>query len=42
MSKGLALPKPERFGLASFAELLPAREPIIGEALARLRAFGTV
>jgi hypothetical protein len=32
MSKDLALPSPERFGLSSFAELLPAREPIIGEA----------
>lgn len=31
MSKDLALPSPERFGLSSFAELLPAREPIIGE-----------
>jgi hypothetical protein len=39
MSKGLALPNPERFGLASFAELLPARDPIIGEAPSSFAGF---
>jgi len=32
MSKDLQIPSAERFGLASFAELLPRRDPIIGEA----------
>jgi hypothetical protein len=31
MSKDLTPPSPERFGLASFADLLPARDPIFGE-----------
>jgi hypothetical protein len=31
MSKKLALQNPQRFGLATFADLLPARDPIIGE-----------
>jgi hypothetical protein len=39
MSKDLALPNPERFGLSSFAELLPAREPIIGEAPSSFAGF---
>lgn len=39
MSKDLALPNPERFGMASFAELLPAREPIIGEAPSSFAGF---
>jgi hypothetical protein len=39
MSKDLALPSPARFGLASFAELLPAREPIIGEAPSSFAGF---
>ena len=31
MSKKLTLPDPGRFNLASFAEILPQRDPIIGE-----------
>lgn len=31
MSKDLSTPNPERFGLGSFSELLPARDPIIVE-----------
>lgn len=31
MSNDLSPPIPERFGLSSFSELLPARDPIIGE-----------
>ena len=37
----LAVPDPHAFGLSSFAELLPARDPIIGEvpgAFARFHA----
>jgi hypothetical protein len=39
MSKDLALPNPERFGLGSFAELLPPREAIIGEAPGSFAGF---
>ncbi|PJK28362.1 hypothetical protein CVT23_17415 [Minwuia thermotolerans] len=31
MSKKVSLPNPQRFNLTSFAEILPARDPIIGE-----------
>lgn len=31
MSNDLSPPSPERFGLASFAEILPSRAPIVGE-----------
>ena len=31
MSNDLSPPSPDRFGLVSFSELLPPRDPIIGE-----------
>ena len=39
MSKKLTLPDPGRFNLASFAEILPHRDPIIGEDPGSFKAF---
>ena len=39
MSKDLTPPSPERFGLTSFADLLPARDPILGEDPGSFRGF---
>ncbi|WP_050929909.1 hypothetical protein [Aestuariivita boseongensis] len=39
MSNDLPLPNPERFGLSSFADILPKRDPIIGEDPGSLAAF---
>lgn len=39
MTQNLSLPDPGRFGLASFAELLPSRDPIIGESPGAFAGF---
>ncbi|WP_137700738.1 hypothetical protein [Marimonas lutisalis] len=39
MSKNISLPDPERFNLSSFSDILPKRDPIIGEDLWAFDAF---
>jgi hypothetical protein len=39
MPKDLTSPSPERFGMTSFADLLPARDPILGEDPGSFRGF---
>ncbi|PWK53143.1 hypothetical protein [Silicimonas algicola] len=39
MSRDLTSPSPERFGMTSFADLLPARDPILGEDPGSFRDF---